>query len=167
MASLEDTYQVVEKISKEQQILMNLLYEEVEISIDEGNSPFAAIITDSQNNMISKTHNQANSKNITIAHAEIEAIQMACNKLKKKKLNNCIIYVNAESCAMCATAIIKSGIAKVYYGAPHEQVSNPSIYLREINEKASPKLEVYGGIMAEKFSEQIQRGRKHLERGKL
>ncbi len=146
-------------LSPEQERIMNLVYEEVEIAIQEGNPPFAAIITDSENNILSIAHNQANTKQLAIAHAEIEAIQLACKILGKKKLEGCILYANAESCGMCSTAIIKSGILQVFYGAPHEKGSNPDVHLLEINRKATPQLRVHGGFMREKFIEQINRGR--------
>lgn len=157
----------MEKITDQQESFMHLVYEEVERAILEGNPPFAALITDNQNTIIAKTHNQTNSKQISIAHAEIEAIRLACETLGQKKLSGCSIFINAESCAMCAGAIIKSGIARVYYGAPYEEGSNPNIYLREINEKANPKLEIHGGIMQEKFMEQIKRGRGNDKRQTL
>ncbi len=146
-------------LSPEQERIMNLIYDEVEVAIQEGNPPFAAIITDSENNILSIAHNKANTKQLAIAHAEIEAIQLACKSLGKKKLNDCILYANAESCAMCSTAIIKSGISQVFYGAPHEKGSNPDVHLLEINKKATPQLRVHGGFMKDKFIEQIKRGR--------
>lgn len=149
-------------LTQEQERLMNLLYKEVEIAIQEGNPPFAAIITDSENNILAIARNQANTKQLAIAHAETEAILTACAALGRKKLHNCILYANAESCAMCSGAIIKSGITEVLYGAPHEDGSSPDIYLREINEKATPKLKIRGGFMKDKFFEQIVRGRESL-----
>jgi len=97
--------------------------------------------------ILAVAHNQTNTKQLAIAHGEIEAIQLACKILGQKKLNDCILYVNAESCAMCSVAIIKSGISQVFYGAPHENDSNPDLYLREVNKKAVPQLKVHGGIM--------------------
>jgi tRNA(Arg) A34 adenosine deaminase TadA len=70
-----------------------------------------------------------------------------------------INLVYAESYVMCTGAIIKAGIVEVFYGAPHENNSNPEIYLQEINESANPKLKIQGRIMGEKFLEQIKRGR--------
>lgn len=151
-------------LSPVQERVMNLVYEEVEIAIQEGNPPFAAIITDSENNILAIAHNQANTKQLAIAHAEIEAIQMACKILGKKKLNDCILYANAESCAMCSTAIIKSGISCVFYSAPHESGSNPDVHLLEINKKANPQIKIHGGFMKDKFIEQIKRGRDQQSR---
>ena len=39
--------------------LMNLVYEEVELAIEEGNPPFGALIADNKGNIIVRTHNQA------------------------------------------------------------------------------------------------------------
>lgn len=150
-------------LSPVQERIMNLVYEEVEVSIQEGNPPFAAIITDFENNILSIAHNQANTKQLAIAHAEIEAIQLACKILGKKKLNDCILYANAESCAMCSTAIIKSGISQVVYGAPHENGSNPDVHLLEINKKTIPQVKIHGGFMKDKFGEQIKRGRSQAQ----
>lgn len=158
LLSLSDTESSFE-LSPQQEGIMNLVYEEVEVAIQEGNPPFAAIITDSQNKILAVAHNQANTKQIAIAHAEIEAIQMACKTLGKKKLDNCILYANAESCGMCSTAIIKSGISQVFYGAPHENGSNPDLHLQEVNKKTTPQLRVHGGFKKDKFIEQIKRGR--------
>lgn len=138
---------------------MDLVYEEVELAIHEGNPPFAAVIVDAEGVVIAKAHNQANTKKIAISHAEVEAINLACLILKQKKLKGCTLYANAESCAMCSGAIIKAGISKVVYGAPFEKGSSPDIYLREINARATPALEIVGGIMSERFMEQITRGR--------
>jgi hypothetical protein len=68
-------------LSPEQERILNLVYKEVEIAIQEGNPPFAAIITDPENNILAVAHNQANIKQLAIAHAEIEAIQLACKLL--------------------------------------------------------------------------------------
>jgi tRNA(Arg) A34 adenosine deaminase TadA len=147
-------------LQPKQEEIMDLVYEEVEVAIREGNPPFAAIITDADHNILAVAHNQANTKLLAIAHAEIEAIQIACKFLGKKKLHGCILYANAESCAMCSTAIIKSGITEIFYGAPHEADSNPDLHLHEISKKTIPPIHIHGGFMKNKFMEQIKRGRK-------
>lgn len=61
-----------------------LVYDEVELAIDEGNPPFAAVIVDENGRVVARTHNQASSRNMAIAHAELEASQAACIALKQK-----------------------------------------------------------------------------------
>lgn len=51
-----------------------------------------------------------------LAHAEIEAIDMACKTLGGWRLNGCDLYVTLEPCPMCAGAIINARIEHVYIG---------------------------------------------------
>ncbi len=59
-------------------------------------------------------------KNPTL-HAEIVAINAACEKLGQKFLDDCDIYISLEPCPMCATAISLARIKNVYYAAPDEK----------------------------------------------
>ncbi len=52
-----------------------------------------------------------------LAHAELEAIDMACRTLGGWRLSGCRLYVTLEPCPMCAGAIINSRIDEVIYGA--------------------------------------------------
>lgn len=78
--------------------------------------PVGAVIV-KENKIISRGHNQKEIKNDCTRHAEIIAIEKACKKINSWRLNDCIMYVTLEPCAMCAGAIIQSRIKKVYIGA--------------------------------------------------
>ena len=67
--------------------------------------------------IIARGHNQRETKQSPIGHAEIIAINKASKKLKSWRLEGCDIYVTLEPCIMCSGAIIQSRIKKVYYGA--------------------------------------------------
>ena len=67
--------------------------------------------------IISKGHNLRETKNNSLAHAEIIAINKACKKLKNWRLDECEMYVTLHPCLMCSGAIISSRIKKVYFGA--------------------------------------------------
>jgi len=75
--------------------------------------PICAIITDENNNIISKSINRT--KNNVLKHAEILAIEKAFKKLNKKYLYNCKIFVNVEPCIMCSFAIVLSRISEIIY----------------------------------------------------
>lgn len=139
--------------------IMSLVYDEVEKSIEEGNPPFAALMTDLEGNILGKAHNLQNTSNDPVAHTEILLLSQVGRKLQTRKLNNCIMFVNAESCPMCACAAVKSKIETIYYGAPTEERSNPNIRAEYIKEKTSSPFNLYSGIMKEKFMDQIIRGR--------
>ncbi len=67
--------------------------------------------------IIARGHNQRETKQSPIGHAEIIAINKASKKLNSWRLEGCDIYVTLEPCTMCSGAIIQSRISKVYYGA--------------------------------------------------
>ena len=52
-----------------------------------------------------------------LRHAEIEAINEACQTLGGWRLWECTLYVTLEPCPMCAGAIINARIPRVVYGA--------------------------------------------------
>ena len=78
--------------------------------------PIGAVIV-YQDKIIARGHNLREKKQLSLAHAEVEAIQKACKKLGTWRLENCELYVTLEPCPMCAGAILQSRIEKVIYGA--------------------------------------------------
>lgn len=67
--------------------------------------------------IIARGHNKREKEQLSISHAEINAIRKACKKLKSWRLEDCDLYVTLEPCPMCAGAIIQSRIRHVYFGA--------------------------------------------------
>lgn len=88
------------------------------LKIDE--VPVGAIIV-KDDKIIARAHNKKEHNNSAIGHAEILAIVKANKVLKSWHLDDCIMYVTLEPCAMCAGAIIQSRIKKVIYGAKSYQ----------------------------------------------
>ena len=74
-------------------------------------------IIELNNEIISVGSNKCISKNSPIRHAEIEAIESACNALKNYRLPNTSIYVTLEPCHMCCMAIVNARIKNLYFGA--------------------------------------------------
>lgn len=67
--------------------------------------------------IIARGYNLRETKQQSISHAEIIAIQKACKKLGSWRLEDCVLYVTLEPCAMCTGAILQSRVKKVVYGA--------------------------------------------------
>lgn len=76
--------------------------------------PFGAVIV-KDGKVISRAHNTVVASQDPTAHAEINAIRIACRVLGTHDLRGCTLYVNAEPCPMCLSAIIWSNIKTVYY----------------------------------------------------
>lgn len=84
-----------------------LLYDEV---------PVGCVIV-KNNEIIARGHNIRETQQSAIGHAEIVAIQNACQYLNSWRLDECDLYVTLEPCCMCAGAILQARIRKVIYGA--------------------------------------------------
>lgn len=78
--------------------------------------PFGAVITDKDNNVIAVASNTVLGSHDPTAHAEINAIRKAGEKLKTHDLSGCKIYATGYPCPMCMSAIIWANIKDVYYG---------------------------------------------------
>ena len=71
--------------------------------------PVGAILIH-QDTIIGRGYNQCESLRDPTAHAEMIAITAAANTIENWRLNECILYVTKEPCAMCAGAIVNARI---------------------------------------------------------
>lgn len=86
--------------------------------------PFGAVITDENDKIISIASNTVLASKDPTAHAEINAIRLACQKLNKHDLEGCKLYTTCYPCPMCMGAIIWANIKEVYYGCTKEDAGN-------------------------------------------
>ncbi len=89
---------------------------ESEKSVKLGSSPFGAIIV-RDGVIIARAHNTVVLKKDPTAHAEVNAIRLACKKLGTFDLSGCDLYTSCEPCPMCAAASTWANISHVYYAA--------------------------------------------------
>ena len=82
-----------------------------------GEVPVAAIITDSEGQIIAEAANAMEAMGQATAHAEMLAIQLAMTKMAASRLSDCDIWVTLEPCAMCAGAISHARLRRLYFGA--------------------------------------------------
>ena len=102
-----------EKFMKEALKEAKKAYEKEEVPVG------AVIVKDGK--IIARAHNLKETKNSSICHAEILAIQKACKKLGVWRLTDCDMYVTLEPCTMCTGALINSRIRKLYIGTNDEK----------------------------------------------
>jgi len=81
-----------------------------------GEVPVGALIT-KNDTLISSAYNQPITKHDPTAHAEIQALQQAGKILQNYRLNDTVLYITLEPCAMCAGAIVHARIGTVVFGA--------------------------------------------------
>src|SRR5574344_2271709 len=104
---------------------MEIALNEVKNSLNKGDGgPFGACIIDNLGNVIATSHNHVIKNNDPTAHAEIEAIRLACKKLNTYNLKECVLYTTCMPCPMCLSAIIWANIKTVYYGCSSIDADN-------------------------------------------
>lgn len=87
------------------------------IKSEEG-GPFGAVIV-LDGKIVGKGHNTVLKDLDPTAHAEINAIREAANKLGLVHLKEAVLYTTCEPCPMCLSAIYWARIPTVYYSMDH------------------------------------------------
>ncbi len=83
------------------------------------------------------------------AHAEIQAIRMACEKLNTWNLNNCTLYVTLEPCPMCAGACVNARLKRVVFGAYDAKAgAGGTLYNILQDTRLNHRCEISGGVLA-------------------
>lgn len=96
--------------------LMQAALEEARLAFEAGEVPVGAVIA-KDGEIIARAHNlRENGKN-ALYHAELMAINQACQALGGWRLWQCELFVTLEPCPMCSGAIINSRLRRVVYAA--------------------------------------------------
>ena len=83
--------------------------------VAQGGGPFGAVIV-KDGEIIAGSSNSVTIDNDPTAHAEVNTIRKACQKLGTFDLSGCTIYTSCEPCPMCLGAIYWARIGKIFYG---------------------------------------------------
>lgn len=111
-----------------------------------GEVPVGAVIV-KDGKIVGKGYNLREQKQNALSHAEIEAINDACNTLGSWRLDGCEMYVTLEPCPMCAGAIINARIKTLVFGAYDSSMGSIDSVINLCDLPYNHKVEVYGGIL--------------------
>ncbi len=132
-------------------IFMKKALDEARLAFEKGEVPIGAVIV-RDGEVIAVAHNLRETDRSATAHAELLAIQKACEVLGGWRLSGCELYVTLEPCPMCAGAIINSRIDRVIFGSKDEKAgacgSVMNLFAANFNHR--PKLTV--GVLEEECS---------------
>lgn len=124
---------------------------EVAKSLDE--VPVGAVII-YEGKIIAKAHNLREKKNTVTQHAELLAIESACQFLKSWRLLKCELYVTLEPCLMCAGALYQSRISRVIYGCKDPKGGAlGSLYSVHEDTRLNHNFAVTSGVLEKECSE--------------
>lgn len=85
-----------------------------EESVRMGGGPFGAVIV-KDGEIVSEASNSVTLDHDPTAHAEVNAIRKATQKLDTFDLEGCEIYTSCEPCPMCLGAIYWAHLDRIYY----------------------------------------------------
>ena len=100
-------------------------------------------------------------RNITLndptAHAEIQALRAAGEKIGNYRLVGATLYVTLEPCAMCSMALVHARVGRVVYGATDPKTGAAgSVFDTLISERHNHRIQVDGGLLAEESSAMLR-----------
>ena len=85
-----------------------------EQSVKTGGGPFGAVIARG-GVIVAEASNSVTRDLDPTAHAEVNAIRLACDRLRVFDLRGCDIYCSCEPCPMCLGAIYWARLDRIYY----------------------------------------------------
>lgn len=98
------------------QELMQAALEEARLAFEAGEVPVGAVIA-KDGEIIARAHNLRETGKNALYHAELMAIDKACQALGGWRLWQCELFVTLEPCPMCSGAIINSRLKRIVYAA--------------------------------------------------
>ena len=119
--------------------------------------PVGAIVV-SNGEIIGRGFNSPVSKNDPTAHAEIQALRDAAEKIGNYRLTDCLLYVPLEPRTTCAGAIMQARIARLVYGAADPKAGACGGVVNLLREaRLNHHTQVVGGVLSEECGEMLRR----------
>ena len=134
------------KPAKQYSDLMSELLKELAEMSNSVDVPVGALVLDKNLEVIAKSFNNRVEKNDPTAHAEIEAIRIAGQKLNNWRLDDCTLLVTLEPCQMCSGAILQSRISRVVFGAFEPKTG---FLVSKNSHSENTNIEIISGVMEE------------------
>lgn len=85
-------------------------------NVAQGGGPFGAVVARG-GEIVAEGVNRVTALNDPTAHAEVQAIRLAAQKLGRFDLSDCELYASCEPCPMCLGAIYWARLSRLYYAA--------------------------------------------------
>ena len=121
-----------------------------------GEVPVGAIVVH-QGQIIARAHNQVELLKDGTAHAEMIALTQAASSIGDWRLNDCVLYVTKEPCAMCAGAMVNCRLGKLVFACPDPRMGAAGSAL---NITAFPgmlhQVDVEAGLLKDEAQEMLQ-----------
>ena len=127
-----------------------------EAAKDENEVPVGAVVV-SGNQVIARAHNEREADK-PFAHAEMLAMERACQALHTRRLHGCTLYVTLEPCPMCAGALMMAEMDRCVFGAyDSRQGCCGSVYTLPEDPAFFHRVSCVGGVLEQECSAPLRR----------
>ena len=135
---------------------MKMALEEAKQAGQEGEVPVGAILVIGDQ-VLAKDHNRCIELNDPTAHAEILVLRKAGQVLGNYRLNNTVMYVTAEPCPMCISAMVHGRILRLVFGTQEPKFGAVKSKFKLLNNHGlNHKIEVHQGILEKECAEVLK-----------
>jgi len=132
---------------------MKLALEEAEKAGARGEVPVGAILLRG-GQVLAKDHNRCIELSDPTAHAEILVLRKGGEILRNYRLNGTVMYVTAEPCPMCVSAMVHGRISKLVFGASEPKFGAVESKFRLLSHQGmNHKVKVERGILEKECGE--------------
>lgn len=137
-------------MKKNDEFYMSLAIEQAKKAEALGEVPIGAVIV-VNGEVIASAYNLRETTQNAVTHAELLAIEKACQKTGSWRLEQAELYVTLEPCPMCSGAILLSRIERVVYGAKDPKAGCAGTLMNLLEDsRFNHQAEVVSGVLEEK-----------------
>jgi tRNA(adenine34) deaminase len=135
---------------------MKMALKEAEEAGRKGEVPIGAILV-KRDRVIAKDHNRCIELNDPTAHAEMLVLRKGGEVLKNYRLNDTTIYVTAEPCPMCVSAMMHGRIERLVFGTREPKFGAVESQFRLLEGNGfNHKMEIEKGILEKECAEVLK-----------
>ena len=141
---------------KMDELYMRMALEEAQKAGQNGEVPVGAILVKGDQ-VLARDHNRCIEYNDPTAHAEILVLREGGKASGNYRLNETVIYVTAEPCPMCASAMVHGRVSKLVFGALEPKFGAIESKFQFLKDSSlNHRVEVEGGILERECGEVLK-----------
>ena len=135
---------------------MSSALEEAGRALEHGDVPIGCVVV-RDGDLLSAAHNQREQLSDPTAHAEVVALRRAAEAVGSWRLDETVLYVTLEPCAMCAGAIVLARVPRVVFGAFDPKAGAAGSVLDVLSEpRLNHRPDVTPGVLADASAELLR-----------
>jgi tRNA(adenine34) deaminase len=135
---------------------MRMALEEAQKAGQNGEIPVGAILVKGDQ-VLARDHNRCIEHHDPTAHAEILVLRKGGEASGNYRLNETVMYVTAEPCPMCASAMVHGRVSKLVFGALEPKFGAIESRFQFLKDSSlNHRVEVEGGILGKECGEALK-----------